>query len=246
MLTRKGYGWVPDIPDQRDYLYGALKPKIILPKRIDLRCFCSSVEEQGSLGSCTANALAGNIEFLDNKPDYAYKDVSRLFIYYNERALENSVDFDSGATLRDGIKTLRKLGVCDENKWPYKIERFRQKPSKGCYLQAKKHRIQSYHRISNLSEMLICLAEGYPFVFGFTVYESFESRKVERTGIVNMPKKRERAIGGHAVMCVGYNQKNRRFLVRNSWGVKWGIGGYFLMPYRYLEALAADFWTIRR
>lgn len=246
MLTGKRYGWVPDIPDQRDYLYSALKPRIRLPIKVDLRSYCSLVEDQGALGSCTANALAGNIEFLDNKPDYSYQDVSRLFIYYNERVLINSVDFDSGATLRDGIKTLRKSGACEENKWPYVIERFRQKPSKACYLQAKKHRIQSYHRITNLTEMLVCLAEGYPFVFGFTVYESFESKKAARTGVVNMPKKSERAIGGHAVMCVGYNQKDRRFLVRNSWGAKWGMDGYFTMPYRYLETLAADFWTIRK
>ncbi len=94
--------------------------------------------------------------------------------------------------------------------------------------------------------MLSCLAEGYPFVFGFAVYESFQSKKVERTGIVNMPKKNERVIGGHAVMAVGYNQKEGRFLIRNSWGLKWGQAGYFTMPFAYLETQASDFWTIRK
>ncbi|MEI6631886.1 MAG: C1 family peptidase [bacterium] len=240
------YGWIPDIPDQRDYLYSAIKPKVRLPKEADLRKYCSSVEEQGRLGSCTACALAGNLEFLDNKPDASYLDVSRLFIYYNERALRGNEDFDSGASLRDGIKTLKNTGYCWEKNWPYAIARFDRKPSKRCYLEAKTHLIKSYHRIYILLEMLTCLAEGYPFVFGFTVYKSFRSKKVARTGIAAMPKKSERVIGGHAVMAVGYNQKKKRFLVRNSWGLKWGQNGYFTLPYAYLETLAADFWTIRK
>ena len=246
MSSKKYFGWIPDIPDQRDYLYQVIKPVIRLPKEVDLRNFCSSVENQRRLGSCTANALAGNLEFLDNKPDSIYKDVSRLFIYYNERVLEGTEDYDSGASLRDGIKTLKKLGYCWEEAWPYIIAYFYRRPPERCYIEAKKHRIKSYHRIGSLSEMLICLAEGYPFVFGFTVYESFESKKVSRTGVVIMPKKNERAIGGHAVMATGYNQKAKRFLVRNSWGTNWGQGGYFTMPFEYLETLSADFWTIRK
>jgi C1A family cysteine protease len=246
MSSKKYFGWFPDIPDQRDYLYRVIKPVIRLPKEVDLRNFCSSVENQGRLGSCTANALAGNLEFLDNKPDSIYKDVSRLFIYYNERVLEGTEDYDSGASLRDGIKTLKKLGYCWEATWPYIIANFNSKPPQRCYIEAKKRRIESYHRISSLSEMLTCLAEGYPFVFGFTVYESFESEKVSRTGIVNIPKKKERAIGGHAVLAVGYDRKAKRFLVRNSWGINWGKSGYFTMPYDYLETLSADFWTIRK
>lgn len=246
MSKHKFYGWVPDVPDQRDYLYRAIKPVIRVPKEADLRLYCSIVEDQGRLGSCTANALAGNLEFLDNKIDSLYSDVSRLFIYYNERALEGSVDYDAGASLRDGIKTLRKAGYCWEKTWPYLIERFTRKPSLECYTEAKSHCIQSYHRLMGLSDMLTCLAEGYPFVFGFSVYESFEARKVATTGVVNMPKKDERLLGGHAVMAAGFDQKKKRFLVRNSWGPKWGLEGYFTMPYEYLETLAQDFWTIRK
>jgi len=255
----RGYGWVPDRPDQRDYLYSAIRPVVRLPKEVDLRRLCSSVENQEELGSCTANALAGNLEYLDRKDDQSdsvsrlrrltesdYTDVSRLFIYYNERALEGTVDYDSGASLRDGIKTLRKQGACWEKTWPYLIERFAKKPAKKCYLEAKRHRIESYHRIGALHEMLTCLAEGYPFVFGFTVYESFQSQRVAKTGVVSMPGKKEKAIGGHAVLAVGYNQKQKRFLVRNSWGTEWGKDGYFTMPYEYLETLSADFWTIRK
>ena len=246
MLQKNNYGWLPDIPDKRDYLYRTIKPRLKLPKIADITRYCSTIENQGTLGSCTANALAGNIEFLDNRWDGEYTDASRLFIYFNERVIIGSQDYDSGASLRDGIKTLKNIGYCWEKDWPYKIKLFDQKPPESCYKEALEHLIVSYHRISGLNEMLICLSEGYPFVFGFTVYESFEDDQVSRSGIVNMPDKDERALGGHAVMAVGYNQKEKRFLVRNSWGVKWGRKGYFTMPFEYLETLAADFWTIRK
>lgn len=246
MKYKQNYGWVPDIPDSRDYLYSAIKPVVKLPKKVDLREDCSDIENQGKLGSCTAQALAGNLEFLDKKIDSLYVDVSRLFIYYNERAIMDTIDYDSGASLRDGIKTLKNDGACHEENWPYVISRFDRKPSLECYAEAKKHPIESYHRLNNIPEMLACLAEGYPFVFGFTVYESFESPQVKRTGIANMPAEDEVAIGGHAVMAAGYDQTDKRFLVRNSWGIKWGMGGYFTIPFKYLETLAADFWTIRR
>ena len=246
MKIKRSYGWYPDIPDQRDYLYRAIRPVVRLPKEADLREHCSVIEDQGNLGSCTAQALAGNLEFLDNKIDHLYADVSRLFIYYNERILIDSVDYDSGASLRDGIKSLKNDGACEEYLWPYIVRKFDDKPPVKCYQAAKEHRIESYHRIGSLREMLTCLAEGYPFVFGFTVYESFETAKVAKTGIVNMPKRGEEALGGHAVLAVGYNIGKRRFLVRNSWGEDWGMGGYFTMPFEYLESLAGDFWTVRR
>ncbi|MGE5309285.1 MAG: C1 family peptidase [Deltaproteobacteria bacterium] len=245
-MTRRRYGWSPDIPDRRDFLYKAIKPVIRLPRKVDLCEHCSVVEDQGQLGSCTAQALAGNLEFLDKKIDHLYSDTSRLFIYYNERVILDCVDSDSGATLRVGIKTLKNDGCCDEVLWPYLIDKFDTRPPVRCYAAAKKHCITSYHRISTLNEMLTCLADGYPFVFGFTVYESFETERVARTGVVNMPKKDESALGGHAVMAVGYDLATKRFLVRNSWGEKWGKKGYFTMPFEYLQTLSADFWTIRK
>lgn len=240
------FGWIPDIPDIRDFSYRAIQPKVKIPKTIDLRQYCSAVEDQGQLGSCTAQALAANIEFLDNRLDAKYTDVSRLFIYYNERVLENSVESDSGAMLRDGIKTLKNDGACHEDIWPYVINKFALKPPVKCYAQAKKHVIVSYHRIKTIEEMVNCLASGYPFVFGFSVYKSFNSEKTAKTGIVDMPKKGEPVLGGHAVMAVGFDQLKKRFIVRNSWGVNWGINGYFTMPFKYLETLADDFWTIRK
>ncbi|MBF0477959.1 MAG: C1 family peptidase [Candidatus Omnitrophica bacterium] len=248
MLSSKQhrFGWVPDIPDSRDLLYAAVSPAIKLPAVVDLRENCSIVEDQGRLGSCTANALAGNIEFLDKDADQKYTDVSRLFIYYNERVIRGMTATDSGAMLRDGIKTLVKNGVCSEKIWPYVIERFTDKPTQKCYNEGLKHRILSYHRIQTLNEKLICLADGFPFVLGFTVYESFQSLEVAKTGIMNLPKKTERVLGGHAVLAVGYNLKDKRFIVRNSWGDQWGQKGYFTMPFDYMETLARDFWTIRK
>jgi C1A family cysteine protease len=246
---KRSYGWVPDVPDQRDYLLKAvLRVPAKLPPSVDLRPLCAKVEDQGELGSCTANALAGALEFLERKDKVAFEDFSRLFIYYNERAIEHTIQSDSGAAIRDGIKTLAKLGVCAEKKWPYVISKFKMKPNPVCYRDALNHQITSYRRILTLDEMRACLADGFPFVFGFTVYESFESQTVAKTGVVNMPKTGEKCLGGHAVLAVGYQDSRKRFIVRNSWGEDWGMKGYFTMPYKYVadRNLSDDFWTIRR
>jgi len=244
-----GYGWLPDLPDHRDLLYSAIRmAPPTLPTIVDMGHICSPVENQGALGSCTGNALAGALEFLEKKDDVHFMNLSRLFIYYNERVIEHSTKSDSGAMIRDGIKTLKKQGVCSEKKWPYRISKFAVKPSPACYKEALNHQITSYHRLLTLNDMRGCLAEGFPFVFGFTVYESFESQEVARSGVVSMPTPNERAIGGHAVLAVGYDDSKQRFLVRNSWGSGWGMGGYFTLPYDYVKNrdLSDDFWTIRR
>ena len=244
-----GYGWLPDLPDHRDMRYGVVRTvPAKLPPLVDLRAHCSAVEDQGNLGSCTGNALAGAVEFLEKKDGVRLTDVSRLFIYYNERVIEHSVNDDSGAMIRDGIKTLVKLGVCSEKKWPYVISKFTSKPSPGCYKDARDHQVTAYARLQTVDEMRACLAEGFPFIFGFTVYESFESTRVANTGVAPLPTPKEKVLGGHAVLAVGYDDAKKRFLVRNSWGPTWGMKGYFTMPYAYLgdRNLSDDFWTIRR
>jgi len=154
---------------------------------------------------------------------------------------------DAGAMIRDGVKSLVNLGVCSEKKWPYVITQFTKKPSGACFKEAGRHKVTSYHRILTLQQMKQCLAEGYPFVFGFTVYASFESQAVANSGIVPMPAPGEKVVGGHAVLAVGYDDNKQQFIIRNSWGTNWGIAGYFMMPYAYLtdSNLADDLWTIR-
>jgi C1A family cysteine protease len=242
------YGWVPDRPDYRDKLYAAIAaPPKKLPTKVDLSAGSSPVEDQGQLGSCTANALVGNLEFLERKAGHKVVDLSRLFIYYNERAMEGTIGEDAGAMIRDGVKSLVKQGVCTEKLWPYNIAKFTQKPPPACFKTASDHQVTSYHRILGLQQMKRCLAEGYPFVFGFSVYDGFESAAVAKTGKLNLPKAGEQQLGGHAVCAVGYNDSTKRMLVRNSWGADWGLKGYFTMPYDYIanNNLADDFWTLR-
>lgn len=239
------YGWVPDLPDQRDLLYAAPAPfQQNIPSSMDLSGKCPPVYDQGQLGSCTANAIGAAIEFEQKKRFVP----SRLFIYYNERVIEGTVASDSGAQIRDGIKSVATQGAPPEKVWPYDIAKFSLTPPPIAYTDAKKDMVTLYQRlIQDLNTMRGCLASGFPFVFGFTVYSSFESPAVAKSGIVPMPASGERSIGGHAVMAVGYDDKSREFLVRNSWGPDWGLKGYFKIPYAYLTEtnLASDFWTIR-
>lgn len=251
LVTRKiqRHGWIPDLPDQRDFLYAAPAPfQSNIPPKMDLSRQCPPVYDQGELGSCTANAIAGAIEFDQKKAQLQEFTPSRLFIYYNERSMEGTIDSDSGAQIRDGIKSVAKVGAPPEKDWPYEIAHFRDKPSSEAFVDAKKHLVVLYQRlIQELNTVKGCLASGFPFVFGFTCYESFEGAEVAKTGILPMPKSHEQVVGGHAVVCVGYDDDAQQFLVRNSWGPKWGLKGYFKMPYAYLmnHRLASDLWTIR-
>jgi C1A family cysteine protease len=243
------YGWIPDVPDQRDYVYAAPAPYLAeLPAKTDLRANCPPVYDQGELGSCTANAIGAAIEFDRMKQGLSDFVPSRLFIYYNERKIEGTVSIDAGAMIRDGIKTVASDGACPEPEWPYVISKFTTRPPAKCYEDAKLDRVVAYQRlIQDINQMKGCLASGFPFVFGFTVYESFESPDVAKSGHAVMPSLGERAVGGHAVVAVGYEDSRQWFIVRNSWGTGWGMKGYFTMPYAYLltPGLARDFWTIR-
>lgn len=249
-------GWIPDIPDARDYSYVApLRIAKSLPAKIDLRKNCPPVFSQGNLGSCTANALNAAVEYGRKVQKKRNRRMSRLFLYYNERVMMGSESYDSGAYLRDGIKSLSKQGVCYESEWRYSAStkpfaKFTKKPPVMCYTSALNHVIGSYFRISNgLMGIKQCLAEGFPIAFGFSVYESFYSQEVTTTGIMPMPDiKTESMLGGHAVLAVGYDDEKQMVLVRNSWGKNWGDKGYFWMPYQYISDrnYCSDFWTIRK
>ncbi|MGA2029321.1 MAG: C1 family peptidase [Verrucomicrobiota bacterium] len=246
----KRYGWIHDLPDHRDQLYSAPVTALqALPPKVDLTPQCPPVYDQGQLGSCTANSIGAAVEFEQMKQKLADIFVpARLFIYYNERVMEGTVDSDGGAQIRDGIKSVANQGVCPETEWPYNIAKFKTKPPKKCYVDALKHRVVLYQRATQtLNQLRGCLASGYPFVFGFTVYESFESPVVAKTGHAPMPKPNEQSVGGHAVMAAGYDDSKQWFIIRNSWGPGWGMKGYFTLPYAYVTdaQLADDFWTIR-
>lgn len=248
-------GWIPDIPDARDFIYAApLKVMISLPAKTDLRKICPPVYDQKNLGSCTANALAAAFEYGKKKQKKKTFRPSRLFLYYNERVMMNTVNSDSGAYLRDGIKCLNKQGISPETLWTYDDNssigaKFTQKPPPLAYKEALKNQVLSYWRIPvNLISIKGCLAEGYPFAFGFTVYESFFSAQVSKKGIMPMSDiSKENVMGGHAVLAVGYDDKKQMVLVRNSWNKTWGLAGYFWMPYAYISnpAYCQDFWTVR-
>jgi C1A family cysteine protease len=249
-MAAHSYGWVPDLPDQRDFMFSAPVENVAaLPPKEDLRPECpKEVYDQGQLGSCTANAIAGALQFEQIKQSLHTFIPSRLFIYYNERVMEGTVGTDSGAQIRDGIKSVGSIGAPPETDWPYAINEFAVKPPTKAYKDAPLGKALQYQRVPQvLTQMKGCLASGYPFVYGFTVYESFESPQVAQTGVVPMPAAGEKVLGGHAVLAVGYDDSSQRFIVRNSWGPGWGMGGYFTVPYAYLtdNNLSDDFWTVR-
>ena len=210
---------------------------------------CPPVYNQGELGSCTANAISGAIEFDQMKEGLPQIFVpSRLFIYYNERVIEGTVNSDSGAMLRDGIKAVAKQGACPEPMWPYLVARFKTKPSVTCYRRRRSIRLLAINASSNHSRR--CKAVWLPvtllsLVSAFT--KASKLTRYARTGHAPMPESGEPVLGGHAVCAVGYDITRRWFICRNSWGTSWGLRGYFTIPFAYLTDidLAADFWTIR-
>jgi C1A family cysteine protease len=243
------FGWKRDLPDPRDFKFKVTIPHE-LPPSVDLRPQCPpDIFDQGDLGSCTANALGSAYQFEEMKQGTPSFAPSRLFIYYNEREIEGTINQDAGATIRDGIKTMVDKGVCPETMWPYKICKFKKRPDETCYTEALNNKVTEYLRISphSLYEVKHCLSEGYPIAFGFTIFESFMSDKVNQTGIAPMPQPNESTLGGHAVLAVGYDDTKQALIIRNSWGKSWGLDGYFYLPYGYVSEpnLSADFWTIR-
>lgn len=239
------YHWAKQPVDPRDKPYtltGVTQPNIV-----DLRPYCSPIEDQGNLGSCTGNAIAGAIELLDKRAGRTL-DVSRLYIYYYERLLEGTVNYDSGAYIRDGMRAVYNYGAPLESLWPYNISRFRSAPSVQAKADGAKRKVTLYQAVADHQGCLDSLAAGFPVVIGFSVYSSFESATVSRTGVMPYPNtSRERLLGGHAVLLVGYDKTRQVYIARNSWGSNWGDRGYFYMPFQVIQnrSMSSDFWTIR-
>ena len=233
-----------DDPTKLHYKRITLKVPLKIPLKIDLRYQFPPVYDQGNLGSCTANALCGVIGF--EEPTIKG---SRLFLYYNERMLINTVNTDSGAYLYDGIATLKEYGICQESEWEYDITKFADKPPEECYKNALSYTALQVQNISNnMTQMKYCLINNDPFVVGIAIFSSFESIQVARTGMVPMPTRKDKLLGGHAVVCVGYDDTKKVWIMRNSWSSRWGNRGYFFLPYAYLlnPSLSSDLWCIQK
>jgi len=236
-----------DSEDLRDQYFTSshFKMASLLPKLIDLRTKMPAVFDQGQLGSCTANALVGLRQYclLQNKN---LNSLSRLFLYYEERSLKGTINEDSGAELRDGMKVLQQTGCCPEKDFPYDITKFTNKPTYQALKDAAGFKIISYQRVADLISLKTALAHNLPVALGIAVYDSFESDAVAQTGIVPMPDTNtEECLGGHAVLAVGYDDVKGRVIVRNSWGSSWGDKGYFYLPYAFIQNadLTSDMWT---
>ena len=284
-----GMGWVPDYPDFRDYHveYGEIVPRLkqlgqknsvkemlerigvtkvartSLPNSIDLRQWCSPIESQGGLGSCTANAGVGMVEYFERKAYAKHIDASRLFLYKATRNLSHWTG-DTGAHLRTTMAAMVLFGVPPEEYWPYEISEFDKESPAFCYAFAQNYQAINYYRLDqpNLSrEDLLAriktnIAAQLPSMFGFTVYNSIS--QAVNTGEIPFPIPGEKVIGGHAVMAIGYDDKAKikntnpggveyrgALLIRNSWGLDWGRNGYGWLPYEYvLKYLAVDWWSL--
>lgn len=251
VTPKRVYGWKKDKECDRDVFHDfVLHQSSDSIKKVDLRDKCPKIYNQGKLGSCTANAIAAAYEFDEMfEGEENIFCPSRLFIYYNERKMEGTINEDNGAEIRDGIKTINTVGVCPEALWPYDITKFAEEPSTECYDEAVHHKCVEYKRVyQSLEQIKQCLIEGFPIIFGIAVYESFESEEVDKTGMVPMPKENEKLIGGHAILCVGFDEDRGVVYFRNSWGEEWGENGYGFLPIDYIlnPELASDFWTLYR
>ena len=252
----KWYGWKRDIPDFRD-MKMMISPMVtaILPRKQINMEFMPEVFNQGAAGSCTGQSAGGACKYiLQRQNAKTIFTPSRLFIYYNGRSYEGTTEVDNGSQIRDVIKGIAHFGFCHEETWPYDITMVTTKPSSEAYVEGLTHQALTYARVSqNLQQLKGCIASGYTFIFGFSVFDSFESDEMSKSGILPMPKASEGMIGGHAVYAFGYDDDyvlpwgaKGVFYIRNSWGENWGLKGNFLMPYDYIlnPELAADFWNV--
>jgi hypothetical protein len=243
-MTR-AYGWKPDLPDKRDRYHVARVPAIeALPPRVDHSMVMPDCWDQGPLGACTAFAIGGAVVYELGQPSAVWSP-SFLQPYYAAREMEGTVPIDAGAYIRDICKVAAQQGIAPAVQWPYHIDRFAVKPSKLARKAALDCRVSSYARVhQNELQLKAALAGGDTVVFGASVYESFENAPF---GDVDLPRPSDDLLGGHAMLLVGYDDSERRFKFRNSWGTGWGRNGYGTIPYVYLcdHDLAADFWVIK-
>ena len=246
MKRKYGLRWQKS--DKRDLLYTP-HAKLLAdrPVMVNLRDQMPAIYDQENIGSCTAQSVCALMEYLNMKQGDIFEP-SRLYTYYNNRVMMGwwYLFIDSGATIRDSIKSVAKYGICAESLWPYDTKKYWRTPPAKAYADGKKQQALQYEAVVNLHEHIETrLAEGFPVDLGIPIYTSFQSEAAAKTGVVPMPvPATETLLGGHAVLCIGYDRDKQIYYMRNSWGEEWGDKGYFTIPYQYMKELASDLWTI--
>jgi hypothetical protein len=249
-LIRKLSGYKARKPSEDRKRYASSRQG--LPSRVDLRNHMTAVEDQGDTNSCVANAVAGAYEYLIKRHwgEDGY-DVSRLFIYYNARVIDDDGIEDEGSVIEHAIDSLTTYGACAEACWPFDEDAINEEPDEDAYEEAAGFLIEDVSVVpTELDAWRRCLADGYPIIFGLQLYHSFDNHR--RRGLVPVPTRREASRedhGGHAMLCVGYSDRDQVFIVRNSWGSDWGDSGYCYIPYRYIindKYNDGDTWVIRQ
>ena len=246
-MPKYALGAKPDVKDHRDLRFKLSLKAAQLPALVDLSNNMPPCENQGELGACTAFAIGGAVQYALITQGKTLLNPSKLFVYYEERLREGTVNQDAGAMIRTGFKVIADKGFANEKDWPYLISRFKRKPSTIAYTRSKLDVVDIYQRVdTTLLALKTALATGNPVVLGMSVYEAMMSEQTAVTGVVNRPLATEQNMGGHAVLLMGYNDATKRFLVRNSWGADWGKRGYFELSYDYATlGLLADAWIIK-
>ena len=247
-------GLQADAPDKRDLKFKAISSKLLktrgivdLPSAVDLRRIMSPIRDQATIGSCTAFAIGtGLVESLmiEHLRDPVV-EISPLFLYYYTRHSMKTITQDSGATLRDAVKTAANIGVCPEEAWPYDPANFTKKPPPAALKAAMGFRLHKYYRVKDLQDLKISIACQNPVVLGMHLFESFQSPNAVKTGIVQVPDTtKEKYLGGHAMMACGWDDARNAVLLRNSWGKAYGESGYVWVPYACFDlGLIVDMWT---
>ena len=238
---------VKSTPDARDHRLKLLNYKSKIPTSVNLRSHLPYVYDQGSIGSCTANSTGSMYSWVVHSQTSGLFIPSRLFLYYNTRALQGTISYDSGASLRATMASLRNNGVCAETTWPYEYAKLFETPTSNCYREGAERQALSYAAVPTSLVAMKNVLRTRPFVLGILVYSSFFHPSVSKTGQVPVPNiKTESLLGGHAILVMGYDDRRKSFLCRNSWGTSWGLRGDFYLPYQCAtnRKLAFDAWVL--
>lgn len=245
------YGCRVSTPDKRDYKFLLMEQTgTTTPAVISLRDVAPSVLDQENIGSCVSNSLGNVFKYHLTKDNVSGEkfEPSRLEIYFQGRTLEGTVNSDSGLTVADGCKVLHQFGACAEHEWPYDTTKYLQEPPLEARVNATHRKVTKYMRVQqNVAQIKGALALKLPVTIGISVYESFESDSVAKTGTVPMPQSNEAMLGGHCVTIWGADDNQKLFTLQNSWGPNWGDEGFFTLPYEYVldSELCFELWCIQ-